>query len=142
MDPAAFTTYLACIGALGLNLIFLTAMTIIRRAGSKQFTRAEDAEAFKGELASTDPPAVAQAMAAHNNALESFVPFAILGWLYVYSGGSATGASAYFITFTVARWLHSIVYLRGLQPWRTLLFVIGFMVNLGLSVQLLIKALG
>ena len=105
------------------------------------FVNPEDAKAFKGEAADNEASPVARAIAAHRNALENIPIFAILGLLYLTTGGSETGAMAYFVTFTVSRWLHTFAYLAGLQPWRTLFYAIGWLVNVGLSVQLAVAAL-
>lgn len=138
---APLAIYLICIAALALNLFFATFLTVMRRSKAKAFTNPEDAKAFKGEQTDKDESGVERAKAVHRNALESFVPFAILGLLYVMSGGSETGAMAYFITFTVARWLHSFFYLAAIQPYRVLAFVVGLLVNIGLMVQVLLKGI-
>lgn len=140
-DKAAFSIYLICLGALALNLWLLTILTVLRRGKAKAFLNPEDAKAFKGEQAKAEDPAVARILAAHRNALEGFVPFAILGLLYVMTGASKTAALAYFITFAVARWLHSFFYLGSLQPFRTLAFVISFLVNLGLTYHVIVAGL-
>ena len=112
----------------------------MRRGRVKQFVHPED-EIFKGEQVSTDHPSVAKAIAAHRNALENFVPFSILGLLFVMTGANPRAATIYFATFAVARWLHSICYLLSLQPLRTLVFVVGLLVNIGLAVQVLMAGL-
>ena len=141
MDEQAFNIYLACVAALAFNLWFLTFMTAARRGKAKVFVNPEDAKAFKGETGDKDVEVVERAKAAHRNALESIPIFAILALLYVMTGATKTGAMAYFVTFTVVRWLHSFMYLGGIQPVRTLMFAIGFLVNIGLSIQLLLAAL-
>lgn len=141
MDDQAFNVYLACVAALAFNLWFLTFLTAARRGSAKVYVNPEDAKAFKGETGDKDAPVVERAKAAHRNALENILPFAILALLYVMTGASKTGAMAYFITFTVVRWLHSFMYLGGIQPLRTAMFAIGYLVNIGLSIQLLIAAL-
>ena len=140
-NGSALAIYFICVGALALNLAFATFVTIVRRGKAKQYVNPEDAKTFKGEEATADAPGVERSKAAHRNAIESFVPFAILGLLYVLGGGNETGAMAYFITFTVARWLHTLFYLGAIQPLRTLSFVVALLVNIGLSVQVLLKGI-
>ena len=140
MESEAFNVYLICVAALAFNLWFLAFVTVARRGKAKKFVNPEDAKAFKGENAERDADDVERAKAAHRNALENIPIFAILGLLYVMTGATKTGAMAYFVTFAVTRWLHSFMYLGGIQPFRTLMFVIGFLVNIGLSIQVLLAA--
>ena len=140
MDAEAFNVYLICVVALTFNLLFLAGWTGVRRSQAKTFVNPEDAKALKGTLAEREVDTVERVQAAHRNALENIPIFAILGLLYVMTGASKTGALAYFVTFTVARWLHSIMYLRALQPFRTIMFAIGTLVIVGLSIQLLLVA--
>ena len=141
MDNEAFNIYLLCVAALAFNLWFLVFMTGVRRNSAKQFVNPEDAKTLKGELVDADASPVERVKAAHRNALENIPIFAILGLLYITSGGTKSGAMAYFITFAVSRWAHTLFYLGGIQPWRTAAFAVGLLVNVGLSVQLVIAAL-
>ena len=140
MNEEAFDIYLITTGVLALNLLFLAFATGAARSKAKKFVNSEDAERFGGEKADAEDPAVARVGAAHRNALENIPLFLFLGLLYLMADGGKTGAMAYFITFAVARWLHSICYLKGLQPWRTASFALGTLVNVGLIVQLFIAA--
>lgn len=141
MNPEALNVYLLCTAALAFNLFFLTFMTAVKRTKAKVFVNAEDAKLFDGKNEAQDAAPVERAKAAHRNALENIPLFLILALLYVTTGGTKTGAMAYFITFTVARWLHSFCYLGGLQPWRTAAFGVGLLVNVGLAIQLLLVGL-
>jgi len=78
---------------------------------------------------------------AHQNDLENIPGFLILALIFTLAGGSASGGWAYFGLFFAARTLHSIAYLNGLQPWRTISFFVGLLCQLGLMVQLIMKAL-
>ena len=140
MDPAAFKTFLIAISALALNLFLLTFLTVTRRASAKAFPNSEDAKAFKGEEVTEEAVPVHRIQKAHRNALENFVPFAILAGLYVGTGANPLHVQIYCYTFVAARWLHSIFYIKSIQPFRTLMFVLGFLCNIGITVQLLIHA--
>lgn len=59
---------------------------------------------------------------AHRNDLENILPYFGVGLLYALTNPSPTAARIYFIGYAVARVLHSVFYLRQLQPWRTLAF--------------------
>ena len=61
----------------------------------------------------------------HQNDLENIPPFLILAHLYMLSGPSYGVAATLFIAFTAARIVHTVTYLAGLQPWRSIAFEAG-----------------
>jgi uncharacterized MAPEG superfamily protein len=69
-----------------------------------------------------DSPAVARLLRAHRNAEATIYPFLLLGLVYVLAGGAAGIAVPIFTIFIGARIAHSIVYIRAMQPWRTIAF--------------------
>ena len=68
------------------------------------------------------------------------MPFLAVGLLFALTNPSLTAAKAYFFTFLVVRVLHSIFYLRGRQPFRTLCFAVGALAMIGMRVQVIIAA--
>ena len=56
-------------------------------------------------------------------------------------GSSATEGWAYFGVYFVARTLHTIFYLRAMQPWRTAMFALGQLTQLGIIVQLVLAVI-
>ena len=84
-----------------------------------------------------DPPAVARLLRAHRNAEATIYPFLLLGLLYVLAGGGAGLAVPIFAIFIAARIVHSIVYLKALQPWRTIAFAISLLAILALMAAVL-----
>jgi len=60
--------------------------------------------------------------------------------LYTFAGGTALGGWAYFGVYFLARALHSLFYLNASQPMRTIMFFVGQLTQLGIIVQLLMKA--
>jgi uncharacterized MAPEG superfamily protein len=130
----AFAIYsLACV-VLALNLFVLANMTGLTRLKSKVFVNREDVRK-DGKLQSTDVDPVTRLQRAHRNALENFVPFAVLGLLYVLMGATPRGAYILFGTYTAARILHSIVYIAGKQPWRTIFYSVGMLATVGMVIQ-------
>ena len=65
--------------------------------------------------------------------------FFATGLLYVLVGGPSLGAQICFIAFTVSRVLHAVVYIKALQPWRTMMFAVGLLSLLGMMV-LIVRA--
>ena len=139
----AFSAYVVTAIVLCLNLLVLWNYSGLVRGGTKTVMNEEDAATVaKGSaMVATDPPAVARVLRAHQNATANVVPFLILGFLYVLLGPSTTAAVIIFATFTVARLLHSVAYVRGLQPWRTVAFIVGTTATLALMVDMVRRLL-
>ena len=97
---------------------------------------AEDAAQRGSELVTTEPEAAARVLRVHRNAMENILPFMVLGLIYVLLGASATGAWAYFGTFTVARWVPSFAYRAGKQPGRAASYGSGSLATYGLMVSI------
>ncbi len=139
-----FVVYAISAIILCLQMLFLWAFSGGARGKTKTTLNAEDASSVaKGaQVVDADPPAVARVLRAHRNAEANIYPFLILGLIYVLLGGTDGFAKIVFGIFTGARLLHSIVYLAGKQPWRTLSFVIGGLTTLVLAgdvIYLLVK---
>ncbi len=134
LAPSAlsFDAYVLTAVVLSLNLILLWVASGATRAKSGVAINPEDGVRFKAPVAEIDPPAVARILRAHRNAEAVIYPFLIVGLAYVLAGGSALIAASIFGTFTLARIAHSIVYVRALQPARTLTFAASLLILLGL----------
>jgi glutathione S-transferase len=123
-----------------LHLLALATVTSLVRTKRKVVVNPEDAM-LGGAVGDADHPDVLRTKRAHQNALENAVPFFAVGLLYALSGPSHTGALAYFGTFVGARLLHSVFYLLGKQPFRSLSFGVGFLATIGMAVHVLRVAL-
>lgn len=132
-NPTFVAYAISCLVLCG-NLLFLWTRSGAARGRSKTTMNAEDARTIaKGaQVVPVDPPAVARVLRAHANAMAMFVPFAVLGLLFVMVGGGAGTAKILFGSFVATRLFHSFVYLREIQPWRTISFVLGGVALLGL----------
>ncbi|HVX95958.1 MAG TPA: MAPEG family protein [Polyangia bacterium] len=141
-DPA-FIAYSLTASALALKLWLLWAATGAVRAKSKTTPNLEDTTTVSrgAALATQDPEGVARAMRVYNNAAANELPFLVLGLVYVLLGAPANIAWILFGTFVAARVLHAIVYAIGVQPWRTIFFVVGQLAAAGLLVQVVRAAL-
>jgi glutathione S-transferase len=110
----------------------------IGRINAKQFVTAEDARFFaQAPPAPDEAPIVKRAAMAWRNDLENIPIFLFLGLIYVTLGIWPEGAFIYFTIFIVARILHTVAYLNGWQPWRTIFFTFGMVVCVALSIQIL-----
>ena len=101
----------------------------------------EDTKVNPGSrAASEEAPATLRTKRAHLNDVENIPAFLVLALLFTLAGGSAGAGWAYFGLYFVARTLHTIFYLNAAQPWRTAALFAGQLVQLGMMVQLLMKA--
>lgn len=135
--PPSFTAYAVCSVILSLEMLVLGAMTAATRAKHQGFLNPEDgAVSFKEArlVEGVEHPAVARIMRAHRNLLESLPIFFALGLIAVLIGASPLGIEICCGVFTAARLMHAVVYLRAIQPWRTVSFGIGTLALLGLMV--------
>jgi uncharacterized MAPEG superfamily protein len=108
-----------------IDLLFLWAYSGAVRAKAGTAINPEDAARFGVPLLETDPPQVARVLRAHSNAQATIFPFLLLGLVFVLIGGPRQIAVVLFTIFTAARIAHSVSYIRGKQPWRTLFFIVS-----------------
>lgn len=87
-----------------------------------------------------EAPATLRAKRAHQNDVENIPGFLFLSLLYTLEGGSSTGGWVYFGFYFAMRTLHTLFYFNEAQPWRTIAFALGQLTQLGLIVQVLMKA--
>jgi microsomal prostaglandin-E synthase 1 len=144
MHPALATTtnpvfraYVCASLALSLNLLALWVSSGAVRARSGVAINPEDGARYSAPVRELDPPAVARILRVHRNAEAVTYPFLILALVYVLAGGRARTAVPIFLTFTLARIAHSIVYLKAMQPWRTIAFATSLLALIALMLAVL-----
>ena len=135
-NPTFLAYCLTCV-VLSLNLVGLWVLSGAIRARGGVAINPEDGARYGARVSESDPPDVARFLRAHRNAEATIYPFLFLGLVYVLTGGAVRIAVAIFATFTVARIAHSIVYLRGMQPWRTITFATSLLAMVALMVAVL-----
>lgn len=135
----AFVAYTVASCVLILNQIILWLMSAGARGKTKVAMNPEDLlSVSKGAtLVTTEPPEVARVMRVHANGQANILQFLFLGALFVQVGGPGLEAQILFGVFTAARVLYSIVYMAGVQPWRTITFVLGTLTTVALLVEVL-----
>ena len=133
----AFGAYLVNCLILVVNLLVLWAVSGGTRAKTKTVINEEDTSTVsKGaRLLPDNPPEVARVLRVHQNAMANVVPFLFLAQLFVAVGGPAQEAWILFSAFTGFRLLHSVVYLAGKQPWRTIFFTLGGLTTIALMIE-------
>jgi len=138
-DPA-FSVYALSATFVCLHMIVLDSISGGVRGKSKTTPNKEDAR-DKGQVVASEPEAVARVTRAHRNLFVNGVPFLVLGLVMVLLGTTKTTAMAYFGTFIVARVGHSVAYLAGKQPFRSIFFTIGQLAIIGIIYQIVRGAL-
>jgi uncharacterized MAPEG superfamily protein len=133
----AFVAYALTSIVLTLNLLALWILSGAQRARGGVAINPEDGARYGVPVSDMEPPAVARYLRAHRNAEAVIYPFMVIGVVYVLAGGGAALAIPIFSVFVVARIAHAIVYLRALQPWRTITFVLSLLALLALILSTL-----
>lgn len=80
-----------------------------------------------------------RAAKAWANDLESIPAFFVLGGLTVALNAPASITAWLSLLFTIARVLHTLAYLKGVQPWRTVFYGVGILCLLGFCATITIK---
>ena len=133
-DPT-FKIYAICTIVLLVQLQFLSGYTGAMRGKHKSFSNPEDGK----QPAETKPPdaehpAVARVIRTHRNGIENVPSFWIIGLIALIARANPMGIQVCCIVFTVARILHMICQLKGLQPWRSMMYGFGVLSTVGLIV--------
>lgn len=132
-----FCAYAVTCLVLSLNLLVLWVSSGAIRARGGVAINPEDGARYGAQVSESEPAGVARFLRAHRNAEATVYPFLLLGLIYVLAGGQAGIAIPIFAAFTVARIAHSVVYVRALQPWRTIAFAASLLAIIALMAALL-----
>ena len=133
----AFLAYVFTCLVLSLNLLTLWVCSGAIRAKGGVAINPEDGARYGVPVSELDPPAVTRILRAHRNAEATIYPFLSLGLVYVLAGGRTAIAVPIFTIFIAARIAHSIVYMSGMQPWRTIAFAASLLAIIALMVAVL-----
>ena len=134
-----FNSYAVCVGILTLKMLASAVYTGVQRQRNVGYVNPEDARVFgSGATAeAVEHPNVAHALRIQRNDGENIPIFFAVGLVYVLAGATASGAAIYCWTYTLARVGHTVAYTLRLQPWRALLFGVGFLAQIGMALQVI-----
>ncbi|XP_070532282.1 microsomal glutathione S-transferase 1-like [Ptychodera flava] len=130
---------LARYGALVVGkMLFLLPLTAFFRVTRKVYANPEDARF--ASVGSAKPEAQIKKMLVQDemvervrrcvlNDMENIIPFLLLAPLYILTGPADSTALLLFQIFVGSRFVHTITYLFGMQPFRALAFTAGLCVN-------------
>lgn len=129
----AFTPYAVSTIVLGLNLLGLANATVVSRARAKEVINPEDKKLNDKASVVYDEgnELTARYRRAHRNALENTPLFMITAFVLAMMGASSTIGAALFYSYAGLRILHSICYVKQIQPFRTITFAVSSLIQLG-----------
>jgi len=123
--------YALCVVVLFLKMLLVSCYQGYHRLRFVAFTLPEDAAVFGRAAQAVERPQVLRAARVWANDLENIPAFFALGGLAVALDAPAQPMLWLSITFTFARVLHTLAYLLGVQPWRTVFYGVGVICLLG-----------
>lgn len=134
-DPS-FAIYVGAAIVLSLNMLGLGNATALSRTKAGEVVNPEDKKlnAEASVVFDEGNDATTRYRRAHRNALENVPLFLTTGLILVLVGVSQTVAGILFGVFTVARILHSVCYVKGVQPFRTVFFAAGMLTQVAVLV--------
>jgi uncharacterized MAPEG superfamily protein len=127
----AFSAYAVSVIALGLNLVGLANATALTRARANEVINPEDKKLNSKASVVFDEgnDRTARYRRAHRNALENTPLFMITALVLTLMGASATVGAALFYPYVGLRILHSVCYVKQIQPFRTAAFALAALVQ-------------
>lgn len=129
----AMVMYAGCVVLLMIKMLAISCYQGYFRMRFRAFVNVEDAAVFGRPALAVERPEVIRGMQAWRNDLENIPLFMALGGLAVALHVPGVATAWLCGVFTVARVLHTVTYLAGLQPWRTLSYAIGVACLIGLG---------
>ena len=128
LELASLRLYVVCLVVLAMKMFAVALVTARVRGQSKLSPNAEDAG--PGGAVRQESPETERALRTHRNDLENIPLFLVLGLTAVLVGAHPLTVQIGLVVFTVARLLHSVFYLRSMQPWRSASFAVGLLAYL------------
>jgi prostaglandin-E synthase 1 len=127
----AFQPYVISVLVLGANLLGLANATAVTRGQASEVINPEDvALNKKAEVVyEGGNDKTARYRRAHRNALENSPLFITTALVLTLMGTSAGVAAILFYSFAALRVVHSICYVKGIQPFRTISFVVSLLIQ-------------
>lgn len=138
VDMAVFAS---CVVLLFVKMFALSCYQGYARIRGAAFTNPEDAAVFKRAAMANELPQVERGARAWRNDLENIPIFFALGGLAIALDSPAMTSAWLYGLFTCARIMHSLTYLAGVQPWRTLSYAVDVLCLIGLAVMVMARVL-
>jgi prostaglandin-E synthase 1 len=128
----AFSAYAVSAMGLGLNLLGLANATALTRARANEVVNPEDKKLNQKASVVFDEgnDRTSRYRRAHRNALENIPLFLVTALVLTLMGASATVGAALFYPYVGLRILHSVCYVKQVQPFRTMTFALAALVQI------------
>ena len=130
--------YAVVYALLVLKIAVVGSYTSVLRLSRKVYATPEDYALQGMAPRATRDEDIERVRRAHQNDVENILPFFVVGYLYLLTGPSYTAAAVYLIGYLAARTLHSVFYIAGMQPHRTIAFALGGVLTLAMIVQVFV----
>lgn len=127
--------------ALFFKMLAISGYQGFYRIRNTAFCNPEDAKFFNKEPVAQELPQVIRASKVWNNDLENIPIFISLAIVYVFVQAPIGSAPYLFYLFVVSRFLHSLFYLAGIQPWRHIAYLTGQFTMIGMCFLILNEVL-
>lgn len=111
--------------ALFFKATLLSFVQVVARLKARTFLVPEDAKLMHVPVSDREHAFVVRCGNVWRNDLENIPYFLVAALTFTVLGGAASTAGWLFGGFVAMRYLHTAIYLRGLQPWRALAFLTG-----------------
>ncbi|MGY2258834.1 MAPEG family protein [Pseudomonas sp. SDO55104_S430] len=127
------SVYALCVVVLFLKMFAISCYQGFYRISRLTFQNPEDARLVGRLPSASELPQVAKAKSAWLNDLENIPLFFALGGLCVVFDTPVDRTVWLFGIFTGARVVHTVTFLAGWQPWRTIAYALGVGCLMGLA---------
>lgn len=124
----ALPAFAMALVALFAKTTLTSVLQVVSRLRARTFLLPEDAALMRTRPVAAEAPLVQRCANVWRNDVENLPLFVALALTYVLLGAPAASAQWLFAAYVVLRYVHTIVYLRGLQPWRALAYIAGLVV--------------
>ena len=124
-----------------LKMAAVGVYTSTLRIGRKVFATPEDYALQGMQAKAVSDPDIERIRRAHQNDLENILPFFVVGFFFALTHPPLFAAEIFLIGFALARILHSVFYIRSMQPHRTIAFTAGSVLSAVMLVWTLVALL-
>ncbi len=139
VDYPALPVFAIAVVALFVKVTLTSMVQVVCRFRSRAFLLPEDAALVRVRPQTAEAPFVQRCANVWRNDTENLPLFLVLALTYTLLGASLASAQWLFAAYVVLRYVHTLAYLRGLQPWRALLYMSGMLVCWIIAVRIIMQ---
>lgn len=119
----AWPAFVVALLALFAKTTATSVLQVVSRMRARTFLLPEDARMLGVKPVASEAEIVRRCAGVWRNDVENLPMFMALALAYVLAGAPAASAAGLFGAYVGLRYLHTGVYLAGLQPWRALCYL-------------------